>query len=58
MVSRVWHIREYVIVDIDVDILGVYQGTIEIENAGTDWGKGGPGSSHLHGLSFVFMISE
>ena len=39
---------EYVIVDPDVDILGIYKGTIEIEDAGTDRGKGGPGSSHVH----------
>ena len=44
---------EYVIVDLDVDILGIYESTIKIKNAGTDWGKGGAGSSYLHCLSFV-----
>ena len=44
---------EYVVVDLGVDIFRIYKGTIHIENTGTDWGKGGPGKSHVDCLWFV-----
>ena len=45
---------EYVVIDLHVDIFRVNQGTIEIENAGTDWRKGDPGSSNVHCLRFIY----
>ena len=45
---------EYVTVNLHVDILGINKGTIEIKNACTDWGKGGPRSWNVHCVWFVY----
>ena len=45
---------EYVVVDFHVDIFGINKGTIEIENAGTNWREGGPRRGNVHCLWFVY----